>query len=182
MLLAFFQPQLHKKLGSMMKTKKATSCISPRQTRTLFLLLVLLASTSSPSMSIWYTRSCGWNGDFHRKIPGVEVNVVRIQIDILFPLFFFSFMCCGTESAFLVKRGVRDIRDDTKRARSELLLLLVLLFVTSEKSNLLFPLQCFEILIASLSDRKLMFRRLDRCLTAWEWFSMVITNEERLLM
>lgn len=67
-----------------------------------FLLLVLPASTSSPSMSIWYTRSCGWNGDFHRKIPGVEVNVVRIQIDILFPLF--SSPLCAAEPSPLFSR------------------------------------------------------------------------------
>lgn len=161
-----------------MKTKKATSCISPRQTRTFFCFSFSLRRPHHRQCP-FDVQSCGWNGDFHRKIPGVEVNVVRIQIDILFPLF--SSPLCAAEPNPLFSRTVEWETFEMIRNAQDLKLLLLLLCSRSEKSNLLFSLQCFEILIASLSDRKLMSVRLDRSLTAWEWFLMMIMEQRTFI-
>ena len=132
----FFQPQRKsiKTASDRFWKKKKPSCISRRKLRGLF---------TSPCrdliMSIWYSFVCVGaskllffygNGDFQWKIPGVEANVVRIQIDILFPLFSSLLLfSCREQQNPLSKSGKRysSQGDDTKRARSKFFFFLLLL-------------------------------------------------------
>lgn len=98
----------------------------------------------------------GGNGDFHEKIPGVEVNVVRIQIDIPFPL---SLMYCRMESNEAADEDIfRPRRWNAERARSKNRLLLVVPNCETQSAQL----SLLGILIVSLKQSLRVHEKLER--------------------
>lgn len=142
LLLPSFQPQWNKALKNCSDRwwKKYADLylslvVADERTEDCLLLLAVTSSSCPFDIHGCVGESNDGNGDFQRKIPGVEVNVVRIQIDILFPLLFFSPLCAfGTKSAS--ECGKRYSSEEMLPTAQDLKFSFLLLFRTG-KPNLL---------------------------------------------